>query len=191
MRLLQTGPRRLRSAAGENDGQWTTKLFSPAICGACTTKDAIASFAELERVAGAFPRARFHQMARCADVTVWCSNDYLAMGQHPVVIEAMQAAIGAQARAPAARATSPAPTPACWRWSASSQACTTKTRRSVFTSGYVANETTLQTLGAMLPGLRALFDAFNHASMIAGHPPLGRGAQDLPPQRPSPISRSS
>ena len=54
-------------------------------------------FAELERIAGAFPRARLHREGnQPRDVTVWCSNDYLAMGQHPAVIEAMQAAIGAQ-----------------------------------------------------------------------------------------------
>src|SRR5260370_33240980 len=53
-------------------------------------------FAELERIVGAFPRARFHQGGKARDVTVWCSNDYLAMGQHPVVLEAMQPAISAQ-----------------------------------------------------------------------------------------------
>ena len=53
-------------------------------------------FAELERIVGAFPRARFHQNGQTRDVTVWCSNDYLAMGQHPVVIEAMQTAISSQ-----------------------------------------------------------------------------------------------
>ena len=47
-------------------------------------------FAELERLVGAFPRARLHREgAPPRDVTVWCSNDYLAMGQHPVVLEAM------------------------------------------------------------------------------------------------------
>ncbi|HEY6719018.1 MAG TPA: 5-aminolevulinate synthase, partial [Reyranella sp.] len=54
-------------------------------------------FAELERIVGAFPRARLHrdgEMPR--DVTVWCSNDYLAMGQHPAVVEAMRQAIDAQ-----------------------------------------------------------------------------------------------
>ena len=54
-------------------------------------------FAELERIVGAFPRARLHREGQQPrDVTVWCSNDYLAMGQHPAVVEAMRQAIDAQ-----------------------------------------------------------------------------------------------
>jgi 5-aminolevulinate synthase len=59
-------------------------------------------FAELERIVGAFPKARLHRTGQSArDVTVWCSNDYLGTGQHPVLLEAMQAAVGAQGSAPA------------------------------------------------------------------------------------------
>ena len=54
-------------------------------------------FAELERIVGAFPRARLHREGEMPrDVTVWCSNDYLAMGQHPTVVAAMRNAIDAQ-----------------------------------------------------------------------------------------------
>src|SRR5262249_33994457 len=53
-------------------------------------------FANLERIVGAFPRARLHRGSRPREVTVWCSNDYLAMGQHPEVVGAMRAAIDAQ-----------------------------------------------------------------------------------------------
>jgi 5-aminolevulinate synthase len=125
-------------------------------------------FAELERIVGAFPRARFHHDGKVRDVTVWCSNDYLAMGQHPVVLEAMQAAVNAQGSgAGGTRNISGTNTlhVALERELASLHA---KEAALVFTSGYVANETTLQTLGAMLPGCEIYSEAFNHASMIAG-----------------------
>jgi 5-aminolevulinate synthase len=126
-------------------------------------------FAELERIVGAFPRARLHrQGASPCEVTVWCSNDYLAMGQHPAVIEAMQAAVSTQGSgAGGTRNISGTNTlhVALERELASLHA---KQAALVFTSGYVANETTLQTLGAMLPDCEIYSDAFNHASMIAG-----------------------
>lgn len=126
-------------------------------------------FAELERIVGAFPRARLHCEGKPPrDVTVWCSNDYLAMGQHPAVVEAMQAAIGAQGSgAGGTRNISGTNTlhAALERELASLH---NKQAALVFTSGYVANETTLQTLGAMLPSCELYSDAFNHASMIAG-----------------------
>ncbi len=126
-------------------------------------------FAELERIVGAFPRARLHREGEAArDVTVWCSNDYLAMGQHPAVVEAMQAAIGAQGSgAGGTRNISGTNTmhAALERELAQLHG---KEAALIFTSGYVANETTLQTLGALLPGCELYSDAFNHASMIAG-----------------------
>jgi 5-aminolevulinate synthase len=126
-------------------------------------------FAELERIVGAFPRARLHREGQDPfDVTVWCSNDYLAMGQHPAVVEAMQAAIGAQGSgAGGTRNISGTNTlhAALERELAQLHG---KEAALVFTSGYVANETTLQTLGAMLPRCELYSDAFNHASMIAG-----------------------
>ena len=125
-------------------------------------------FAELERIAGAFPRARLHRDGTVRDVTVWCSNDYLAMGQHAVVLEAMQAAIAAQGSgAGGTRNISGTNTlhAALERELAKLHG---KEDALIFTSGYVANETTLATLGAMMPGCELYSDALNHASMIAG-----------------------
>ena len=125
-------------------------------------------FAELERIVGAFPRARFHQDGKTRDVTVWCSNDYLAMGQHPVVIEAMQAAIGAQGSGAGGTRNISGTNTLHAALERELAQLHEKDAALVFTSGYVANETTLQTLGALLPGCEIYSDAFNHASMIAG-----------------------
>ena len=125
-------------------------------------------FAELERIAGAFPRARFHQDGTVRDVTVWCSNDYLAMGQHPVVIEAMQAAIGAQGSGAGGTRNISGTNTLHVALEHELARLHEKKAALVFTSGYVANETTLATLGAMMPGCELYSDSFNHASMIAG-----------------------
>ena len=126
-------------------------------------------FAELERIAGAFPRARLHREGeQPRDVTVWCSNDYLAMGQHPAVIEAMQAAIGAQGSGAGGTRNISGTNTLHAALERELARLHDKEAALVFTSGYVANETTLQTLGAMLPGCELYSDSFNHASMIAG-----------------------
>jgi 5-aminolevulinate synthase len=126
-------------------------------------------FAELERIVGAFPRARLHREGEAPrDVTVWCSNDYLAMGQHPAVVEAMQAAIGAQGSGAGGTRNISGTNTMHAALERELAALHHKEAALIFTSGYVANETTLQTLGALLPGCELYSDAFNHASMIAG-----------------------
>ncbi|UYN97136.1 MAG: 5-aminolevulinate synthase [Enhydrobacter sp.] len=126
-------------------------------------------FAELERIVGAFPRARLHRDGQPPrDVTVWCSNDYLAMGQHCEVLEAMQAAIVAQGSGAGGTRNISGTNTLHAQLERELATLHGKQAALVFTSGYVANETTLQTLGAMLPGCELYSDAFNHASMIAG-----------------------
>jgi 5-aminolevulinate synthase len=125
-------------------------------------------FAELERIAGGFPRARLHRDGKSRDVTVWCSNDYLAMSQHPEVLQAMQAAIGAQGSGAGGTRNISGTNTLHVALERELAALHGKEAALVFTSGYVANETTLQTLGALLPGCELYSDSFNHASMIAG-----------------------
>jgi len=125
-------------------------------------------FAELERIVGAFPRARLHRDSRPRDVTVWCSNDYLAMGQHPEVVGAMRAAIDAQGSGAGGTRNISGTNTLHAALERELAALHGKQAALIFTSGYVANETTLQTLGAMLPRCELYSDAQNHASMIAG-----------------------
>jgi 5-aminolevulinate synthase len=125
-------------------------------------------FADLKRRCGAYPAADHFGESGVRDVTVWCSNDYLGMSQHKVVREAMHTAIEAVGAGSGGTRNIAGTTHYHVELEAELADLHGKEAALLFTSAYIANDSTLATLQRLMPGLVIFSDEKNHASMIEG-----------------------
>lgn len=125
-------------------------------------------FADLMRRRGDFPLAKRFSTATVSDVTVWCSNDYLGMGQHPAVLDAMHEAVDTVGAGSGGTRNISGTTHYHVELEAEIAELHGKEGALLFTSAYVANDATLSTLVQLMPGCIIFSDEKNHASMIAG-----------------------
>lgn len=127
------------------------------------------TFIDIERRRGAYPKALWRRPDGSeSEITVWCGNDYLGMGQHPAVLAAMHEALDAGGAGSGGTRNISGTT--VWHRALEAELADLHGKEAalLFTSAYIANDATLSTLPKLFPGLIVYSDALNHASMIEG-----------------------